>query len=66
VGKKWRREPVLTWARAATALTLKRAVGFSPSIVAAAMRIFDRVPGSFDSAFISTLRVTPVYHSVLP
>ncbi len=43
VGKKWRSEPVLTPARAATARTLSREVGSSPSIVAAAIRIFSRV-----------------------
>ena len=44
VGKKCRSEPVLTPARAATARTLSRAVGSSPSMVAAAARIFSRVP----------------------
>lgn len=43
VGKKCRSDPVLTPARAATARTLNLAVGSSPSMVAAAMRILSRV-----------------------
>ncbi len=55
VGKKCRSDPVLTPARAATARTLSRAVGFSPSIVAAATRIRDLVSEVVGSSMTAIL-----------